>query len=63
MTDDVEVLASFSENQSSLTLAPHFGTTRSKQSTIRDSLKLGLIRRRLDEVKACSDKRSSIDAR
>ena len=43
MTDDVDVLASFSEGPASLTPAPQIGPIRSKQSTFRARSKLGLI--------------------
>ena len=43
MTDDMDVLASFSEELASLTPAPHAVTTRSTQSTVRARSKLNLI--------------------
>ena len=43
MTDDVDILASFVEELASLTPAPHAGTTRSTQSTVRARSKLSPI--------------------
>ena len=43
MTDDVDVLASFSEELALLTPAPHAGTVCSTQSTFRARSKLDLI--------------------
>ena len=43
MTDDVDILVSFSEEVASLTPPPHAETVRSKQSIVQARPKLGLI--------------------